>query len=195
MWNKLARAVSFILGLAILGAIGYGLYIFIKEASQAVASIDKTVGAAIIAASATIIASTIAITVGKIYELRLHVEKENRDKKIPVYEDLLKFMFRNLNSSNTSEPLEDPEVLEFMKTFNQRFIVWASDKVIASWVKWRRHISNEIATQARPHEGLFLLEEVMFAIRQDLGYPNKKVATGDILALFINDIDVILPRE
>src|SRR5947209_6047878 len=130
MWVRVGRVFAFLLGATVLASIGYGLYVFLRGASLVFASLDKTVAAAFIAASATIMASAITITVGKIYESRLHVQKENRDKKIPVYEDLLKILFRFLNP-NAGIPSEDPEVLEFMRTFNERFIVWASDDVMS----------------------------------------------------------------
>jgi hypothetical protein len=42
------------------------------------------------------------------------------------------------------------------------------------------------------HESLFMFEQVLLVIRRDLGHANKDLARGDLLALWINDIDEVL---
>jgi hypothetical protein len=42
---------------------------------------------------------------------------------------------------------------------------------------------------------MFLIEDVMFAIRKDLGHGNKRLTQGDVLALFINDIDAFMREQ
>lgn len=65
------------------------------------------------------------------------------------------------------------------------------DDVIATWVKFRKYVLNEDFK----YQGLFLIENVLFAIRSDVGHSNKGLKKGDLLTLFINDIDKALTTQ
>lgn len=41
---------------------------------------------------------------------------------------------------------------------------------------------------------LFLFEDVLFSLRGDIGHSNKGLSQGDLLALFVNDIDKYVDR-
>jgi LPS O-antigen subunit length determinant protein (WzzB/FepE family) len=124
------RVLAFVTGLAIICAVLYAAFVATTAAVGVFVATDKTVVSALITASATVIVAVAAVVLGKLYELRVHVQKENRDKKIPVYEDLLKYFFRTLNNSKSDSLVDDPEVVEFFTRFNERFIIWASDDVV-----------------------------------------------------------------
>ncbi len=191
MRSRLQQIVAILLGVIIVlpaiviaGALAYGVYVLIHRAS-----------APLIAAAGTIVASVIAITLGNYFASRLKIDEANRSKKIPVYEDLLNFMFKLFDAPRTGKTIVENEVAEFVLAFNQRLMVWGGDIVVAAFVKWRRYITNADAVKARPHEGIFLYEDLILAIRRDLGHRNKGLATGDILAIFVNDVDSNLPRR
>jgi hypothetical protein len=40
---------------------------------------------------------------------------------------------------------------------------------------------------------LFAFEQMLFEIRRDLGHENNGLGAGDLLRLFINDVDDYLP--
>ena len=48
-------------------------------------------------------------------------------------------------------------------------------------------------TQRLDTSALFVFEDLLFAFRRDLGYSNKGLKRGDLLAQFILDIDKYLP--
>jgi hypothetical protein len=41
-------------------------------------------------------------------------------------------------------------------------------------------------------ESMFIVEDVLLEMRKDLGHPNRGFNKGDILRLFVNDIDKYL---
>jgi len=132
---------------------------------------------------------------GKAYEGRAIVRKEHREKKIPVYEDLIKFMFRILMGTKTGNTPTEKEMLDFMSDFTQSIMVWGSDDVLAAWVKWRRTAVNAEELKANPMKLMLLYEDLILTIRSDLGHKNRSLRTGDVLALFVNDIDQQLKGE
>jgi uncharacterized protein YneF (UPF0154 family) len=195
MSPKTRQAISVTFGLLLVAGIGYGVFVAVRATMLVIASLDSSIAVAIIAAAATVLVSVLSIVLGKVYEARSLIQKEHREKKTPVYEDLIKFMFRILMATKTADPPSEKETIEFMAGFTQRIMVWGSDEVLAAWVKWRRLSTDEAAMKANPIKLMLLYEELIFAIRRDLGHKNKGLATGDILALFVNDIDQHLPKK
>jgi len=195
MSPKVRQPITVIVGVLLLAGITYGVFVATRATIRVLASLDSDIAVAIVAAAATALVSVLSIVLGKVYESRAMIQKEHREKKIPVYEDLINFMLRILMGTNTGDAPCEKEMLEFMLGFTQRVMVWGSDDVLAAWVKWRRLSINEAAMQADPMKLVFFYEELIFAIRRDLAHKNKGLVRGDILVLFVNDIDQHLPKK
>jgi membrane protein implicated in regulation of membrane protease activity len=185
------QILSVATGLALIFAGVYLAVVAIQAAISVFSSLNSQVAVAIIAASATVFVSVLSIVLGKVYDRREQINREIRERKIPVYEDLIRFMFRVLMGEKTGNAPTEKEMLEFFLDFTQRIVVWGSDDVFMSWSKWKRHAarSTDKGSQAK---SVFLYEDLLKAIRQDLGHKNKGFKQGDILAIFITDIDTVL---
>jgi hypothetical protein len=177
-----------LVGLVLVAAVLLGVFVAIRGAFRIFASLNSDIAVAIIAAAATVFVSVLSIVLGKVYEARERIQKEHREKKIPVYDDLIRFMFRVMMVSKTGDSPTEKETLDFVIGFNQRIMIWGADEVLAAWVKWRRFATEQAAASPEPLKLLFLYEEVILAIRRDLGHKNKGLKRSDILALFVNDI-------
>ena len=190
MWRK---AWSIILSLLLLAGIGFILFVGARAVAH-FATHNSSIATAIITAAAAVLVSVLSIVLGKLYESRSLIKKEHREKTIPVYEDLITFMFRILMSTKTGNPPSEEEIVKFMSDFTPRAMVWGSDEVLLAWVKWRRTSIDQVAMKTGPMKPMFVYEELILAIRRDLGHKNKGLLPGNILSLFINDIDQHLPR-
>lgn len=191
---NIKRLISILLGIAFLGILGFGTYLLLKGIIRALTTLNSDVAVAIIAAAATALISVLTIILGRIIESRSLLEREHREKKIPVYEELIAFMFRILMGSKTGSQPTEKEILQFMSGFTQRIAIWGSDDVLASWVKFRRLSVNEAELKANPVALMILYEQLIMTIRHDLGHKNKNLETGSILSLFLNDIDKHLTK-
>jgi hypothetical protein len=101
------------------------------------------------------------------------------------------FLFRNVvYASKLGKPLEEKEMLEFFASFTQKFMVWGADEVVREWSAFR--LKSVKADD--PFGVLFAYEDLIRAIRRDLGHSNKGLKRGDILTLFVNDIDTVLSK-
>ncbi len=189
------RILSLIVFFVFIAVFAYGLFVSVRGAMRVLASLDSDLAIAIIAAAATVLVSVLSIVLGKAYESLALIQREHREKKIPVYEDLIKFMFRILMGSKTGDGPTEKEMLGFMSDFNQRIMVWGSDDVLAAWVKWRRAATSEANVKADPMKVMLLYEQLILTIRHDLGHRNKNLGQGDVLALFVNDIDQALKKK
>lgn len=152
---------------------------------------DNTVAAAIIAAAATILTTALTVTVGRYFEKERELDAQAREKKIPIYEDFNEFMFRALMWQKTGvRKPTDQEMQKKFVDFTRGLIFWGSDDVLLTWSNWRRRFRNadEMEEEER-REGLFDFEQLLIKMRRDAGYPSTKVGRGDVLALWVNDIE------
>ena len=84
-------------------------------------------------------------------------------------------------------PVSEAEILDFLQGFVEKITVWGSDDVLKAVIAFKSQASD--VTAQDPAKSLFVLENMLFAIRRDLGHKNKNLKQGDLLSLFVTDID------
>lgn len=164
------------------------LYALCSQLISAFAAVDPKFGVALIAAAGTIVVSVISVVVSRYLEARATIRKEHREKKIPVYEGLLNFMFKVTMGVKTGKAPDEKEIIEFMSSFTQRSMVWATDDVLNAWIKFRGASIDEEEMKMKPFGVMFIYEDLIRAIRKDLGHKNKGLTNGKLLSLFVTDI-------
>lgn len=187
-----AGKIQMLLGVFILCVLIAGVSLTAWLGYRFLASIDSDISVAAIAAAATVLVSVLSIVLGKIYESRQVVEREIRENKIPIYEEFLSFMSRLLHGEKVGKKPTDEEMLAFFIEFNQKMMVWGSDSVLSAWGEWRKTIAPMSGDDADPRNLAKMMhgyENIIYAIRRDLGHKNNGLAKGDLLRLFINDYD------
>src|SRR5690242_15946387 len=121
--SRVRQILSVVTGLALILAGVYLAVVAIQAAISVFSSLNSQVAVAIIAASATVFVSVLSIVLGKVYDRREQINREIRERKIPVYEDLIRFMFRVLMGEKTGKVPTESEMLEFFMDFTQRVVV------------------------------------------------------------------------
>lgn len=166
--------------------LAYGTFWLAREVVVSIFAQKSDVTVAILGGAAAIFASVLAAVVGKYLESRARILAEHREKKIPIYEQMIDFVFtRVIKGGSAGTPPSKEEIQQFMLDFAQRATVWASDEVIGSLVKWRR--STVELDHNDPYKIALLLEDVFFAMRKDLGHKNLHLGRGDLYTLFASD--------
>lgn len=167
------------------------LYELLSFLGGAFLQINPTIAAGIIAAAATIIVSVVSVLFAKRLEYRGVLLKEHRDKKTPFYEEMVKLIFRIAFGSKLGlEPLTDEEMVKQMASFTENLVIWGSDDVLNAWVTFRMKSVEGFGDS--PGQILFEVENLLLAIRKDLGHANKGFTRGRLLGAFINDVHTIL---
>ena len=82
--------------------------------------------------------------------------------------------------------LSEDEMRSMVSEFSKGLTLWGSNRVAKKWIKYRKQC-EEGNTQ-----NLFLLEEIIYEMRRDVGL--KKMKRGNILSFFINDIENALKK-
>ncbi|MFI0515366.1 hypothetical protein ACH3Y9_34040 [Streptomyces sp. WSLK1-5] len=180
------------IGLAVLAALLFGaveLVIFLARyvGHQVFHGVNPTVAAAAVTAMATVLVTVATLVMGRYLERRKTIEAEIRASKIPVYTTLVSGLMRTVMNPGSSS---EDEVVQFLREITPNLITWASDDVLLAWSKFKRE------AQILPSEDtVFSFEELLSAIRRDFGHGGRQMQEGDLLALFINDIDEQLARR
>ena len=188
MSKRIKSAVSLILGFLLIGLIAWGITSLIRLIIIQLPQLNPNIAVAIVAGSVTVTVSILSVIISRHLENRALIKKELREKKIPVYEDLIKFLFKVLMGDKIGSAPSEKELIKFMADNTQRIMVWGSDSVLESYVKFRR-LSLIADKVENPIDFMITYEEMLREIRKDLGHKNKGLNQGDILSLFINDID------
>ena len=125
-----------IFGSIILCTILFGLYLVYRILFNSMSAVDPQIIIAIIGAVTAILGSFITVSIGKYFERKKALEFEIRQKKIPIYEDLLDFLIEYLKKQNNLSNQEDFN-LKYMN-LAKSLTVWGSDEVIKEWTNYQR---------------------------------------------------------
>lgn len=186
---KVKYLLQVALGFALMAVVLYGVYRLLMALVAAFGAVESDVTVAVVAGAATVIVSVVSIVLSKRFENRAAIVQELRQKKVPVYEDIIQTFIGALMAGNLGKPQPtEAEMMEFFARSTEQLIIWGSDEVVLEYRKFRL---NFAATAGDPL-GLFLFEELLSILRKDLGHRNKGFARGTILGLFVNDIDDVL---
>jgi hypothetical protein len=179
------RFLTALLGLSIIVLLVWGAYFILTKITATILNLNTDLAVAIIAGSVTVIVSIVSLIISKYYERRDKIQQEIRQKKIPVYEELIAFLTTTIFAEKMGEtkPTE-VEIVKFFANFTNKMIVWGSDEVLNAYQTMRSHTLNG----KNSVELLFLYEKLLFEIRKDLGHKNKNLDRGSVLSLFVNDV-------
>jgi len=178
---SVVKALRVAWAFGLLGLMIYGAYVLLSTAWRILEETNPQLSAPVTTAGAALIVAVVTVVGGKWLERSATIAKELRDKKTPVYEDLLRFMFRQLTSSQQGSPITPEETVGSLAEFTQRLLVWGSDPVVAAWVRFRQGGNGD------PMRRVLTIEGVISAIRRDLGHRNANLAPGDLSSLFVFD--------
>lgn len=159
------------------------VYLGLQFVWTALSSVNPSLAVGIIAAGSTIFVSVVSVLISKRLEQKALIRNQQRDKKIPIYEELITFLFKIWRNAidGTAQPTEK-EMVDFMIGFTQKLLIWGSDEVVASFCKFRKSGQD-------PKTIMFAIEDIWLAVRRDLGHDNKGISRGMLLGLIVTDID------
>lgn len=188
--DSLTAKLPLIFGFIILMVLFYLLYVFLRTILTTLTPTTVTILVAMLTGLSAFIVSFIS----KHLEQKALIVNEHRQKKIPVYEELMKFLFKLMMADKTKDkPLTEKEIIKFMSNFTQKILVWGADDVILKFYKFRQ--VGILCPDNPPPNILFCVEDLLLAIRKDLGHKNKGLDRGKLLGLFVNDIDEFMAKN
>jgi hypothetical protein len=184
--NIKEHAANVFIGILALALCAAVMYFFLAAILDKLASINSDLMKALIGAGFAAIVTAMTIVLGKIWELKIKIKQDIRDKKIPIYENQLETFFKLFFSEKLGkEKVADRDLVAAFVKFSEKIMIWGSSEVIAAWEEFRS-ASAEPLDAAR---SLLAFEAFILALRKDIGNSNKSLKKGDLLKLFINGLN------
>jgi hypothetical protein len=179
---------SAILGFFLLVAVVWVAFAIARAFFGLIKPLPPNVAAAIVAAAGTLVGSIFTLLYTKSSERKNIVRQQIREKKIPIYEELISTSFKVLYAERLDgQALPEDEVTRLLVGVTERLIIWGSDEVLLAYKAFRQHSVDSGSAVGI----LFVYEQLLLAIRKDLGHSNEGIGKGSLLALWINDIDQV----
>jgi hypothetical protein len=175
--------IQALFGVVVLIAIG-GLFAWgFIEAVQA--------DAAVVGAVATAALGLAGVAWQQHQSEKARVREAHRDRMTPVYHELLRRVWQQAGQES-QEPSE--EVAEFMRDLKARqLILGAPKEMIQAFNRWEREAK---AAQERGDNVavVFAWEALLRAMRRNLGHNDSGLPQGELLRVFMTDLDTFLPE-
>lgn len=163
----------------------------IAEFALATAKVDAVIIVALITGAVSILGVVLSAIVAKILEYRQNTKRYLYEKREEPYSEFIEMVYKLQQKIKNKESYSEEEMLADIVKFSKKLTLWGSDKVIKKWLKFRE--MGQIPD--RKTDNLFILEDIIFEIRKDMGQKKGKLKKGDLLAFFVNDIRQYLSQN
>lgn len=188
-WKSVAFALIVIAAGICLTALGFNwLFVTIRNVVIPVFDTLSNLDTAIIVALITGTVSILAGVFGSIAKIWMKKAQYLREHREAPYRRLIKLFYDFQMRLNSDNPVSQTELQNTLNEFNQELTLWGSSKAIKMWGKWR------VSSGKGELDGfkvMFGMEKDIQQMRKDLGQSGR-LAKGDILRLFVNDVDKYL---
>ncbi|MBP2069002.1 MULTISPECIES: hypothetical protein [Anaerococcus] len=174
--------------------IGIGIYFLVKLIIKFfywIRSFASNTEAVIVVALITGTLSLLGIVISNIIEYKQNTKRYLYEKKEEAYSEFIEMVYK-LQQIQKDGKISEKEITKDLISFSQKLTLWGSDEVVRKWIEIR---TSSLNSDSNSINNLFVLEDIIFLIRKDLGQKNKGLKRGDILSFFINDIDNYLPNS
>jgi len=191
------------LGLGIATGLALAGYMLSGALLTALVALSTEARATILAALATPIVAIITVALTHCFSRRREIAAAQRVRKIVFYEEFLEEYFGFLSAlsgkgsaekAKTAKDLRQKMIEHGAKTA-RKLMLWGGKDTIAAYLEMRKLASSGQGEGTSSFEIIWKFDELLAAIRAELGHPRRSIARGELLKLFINDIDDHLGRD
>jgi hypothetical protein len=133
-------------------------------------NISPDVIAAIIAGSATIFASVVALIVSRYFQTKREQLIAHREKKAELYNEFLIQIFDLFASAKKNEEYTK-DLTAVLREIQRKLILWAGPNVIIAYYDWHKALTT------KPPRAIQMIKLLDFflALREDLGHSNSRI--------------------
>lgn len=186
--NRLKTFLPALAGIAILAGLAMLVGLVVYAFFQYLSSVPKELGAALVAAAATILVATVTVMVGRYYERRKELDALFREKKTEIYDEFLKEFFTLFWGASKTDAAAEKDLVSFLREFTRKLVLWSGPEVIKAFVAWKNHLAKGTPDA----KSIFLTEAFLLAIRRDLRHSNIGLRKGFFARLFLQQGELFL---
>lgn len=198
IFSSKKEVFDFITSIVLIGIAVYFIIKFITVFVNAVKVVfDKysTISVAVI----TGLLAFLSAIVGKFLENRYTIKNQIRKERQDVYINFLDWLINNMLYGEIND---NYNIVNDLRKQQKFMTIYASDRVLKAWSVFKFVSMNGVLKKEsmKKEEKIkyFIqneapyIENLILAIRKELGYKNKDIKKFDILKLYINDINKYL---
>lgn len=201
--KKVKEILNMMYSLGVVALLLFMVYLLIKnigiliikgieKIGNITSSMDSVVIVALITGGISIVTVVISSIISKLIEYKQITKRYLYEKREKPYSEFISMVYKlQMNQKNGREEYTQTQMIDDISNFSQALTLWGSSRVIKKWIKFREIIQENSAGT----ENLFMLEEIVFEIRKDMGQKRKGLKQGDLLSFFVNDIKDHLPKN
>lgn len=177
----------------IFSCLGNGIEHLVDFLKKFVSTTDKVIIVAMITGMVSIIGVVFTSVIAKIIDYRYNVKKYLYDKREKPYEQFISIIYTIMEDTKKpiNEQMTEPDKFRMMSDFSKGLTLWGSNKVVKKWLRYRKAAMKDMSPE---NNSLLLLEDIIYEIRKDVGQ-RKRLGKGDVLSIFINDIENIIKKN
>lgn len=101
------------------------------------------------------------------------------------YRHIIDLIFDSVMAVKQDKPIEEGDMLQKMIPFKKALIVWGRSEIISAW----NNFEIQSATNPTPSEMIAEMENVLRALRKDLGHNDTQLRMGSLSALILRAQD------
>lgn len=180
------KIISVVLGLALLVSIGFVAWWFLSLLFNWFMTLEPESMTPVAALVGVVSVPVITYFTSRALERRRSRETAIREKKNELYDSMTRSLMRMLDLQKTGGMM-DTEILEFFADITPRLITYGSRGVIKSWGEFRK-----ISTAGDSRNTVLSFEGLLKSMRRDLGHSVWTQPQGELLSLFVNDVEELL---
>lgn len=177
---------NFFFGLIILILLGIGAYFLVKLVGtgilkfiKALIEVSSKLDAVIIVALITALFTILSGIVSKIFDFKQKRREYLSQKREEPYAEFINVYYKMQEKVSKHEEYKPEEMFEDIQKFQKKLMLWGSNRVVKAWIDFRTNTSPDGSNV------LFYMENILYAIRKDMGYRN--LGKGKLLSMTIND--------
>ncbi|UYN83232.1 MAG: hypothetical protein KIT89_11090 [Microcella sp.] len=179
---KLLRAL---IALALLGGVAWVIVWLAILVVEWFVSLPPETMTPVAALLGVLLVPIITFFTSRALERRRGRENAIRESKTKLYDEMMTGLMRMLNLRKNA-PMPEKEMVAFFADITPQIITYGSRRVIRAWNEFRK------VSRVSPNDGkaaLLAFEGLLKAMRADLGHTVFTHPQGELLGVFVNDID------
>lgn len=180
--KRIYTLIALVIMIAVIVGVPYLLWVILAWTF----SQKSQVAVAIIAAAATVLAGLGAVALSQQRTKTREIAESHRPQKIDLYTRLIKkvmeVIHKHKDDKSEDALVKDTELEQFFQDFTTDLVLWGSPSVVRAYSK-----SRDASKKASSPSSIVLMDDVIRAMRRDLGHSDWLLQRGELIKTFLRD--------
>ena len=178
------HALVGIVSLALLGGAAWLLWRILRFIWAQFVHLPPELAVGLITAASTVLVATGTVVIGRTYERQREIESHFRARKVEIYDEFLRELFKVFHSSGS----ETSDLTTFLREWQRKMIVWGGSAVFLRYITWMKHLQS-----SEPNaESFFKMGDLFLEMRRDLGLSNKDISRQTFAHTILRNSELFL---